>query len=302
MKKPFYKQPRIWIVTILICIILISIPLAINYAYIKGLNLKTANTAFSASDWLSLYGTLLGVIATIIALVTTIRFTAHQNLQEQRTQKNTLIAEFNKTELIKNYDEIKQYALKIKNLYLLEVLNDNTTGLARLFEQNKMPLFMDEYSNLSYWINKLNLSENGVEKEFLHLLSDFMSNTKRLFSDASKRLQTIRTYKNEYEEKKQAYEQKKKDFLEKNPNYEIETHLSSIGKKKWKRPVPPYGEFVMDEPQRESIVMGEICSSLIEYRDEHKDRFVLVFDELLKHKQNVLANEISKLFDFTNEE
>lgn len=61
----------IWIASVLIFAILVAIPFVINYAYMEGLKLEEPNTAFSASDLLSLYATIL------VALFSTISFTAY---------------------------------------------------------------------------------------------------------------------------------------------------------------------------------------------------------------------------------
>lgn len=301
-KPPFHKRPWIWITAVFVAVVLVIIPFAINYAYMEGLNLNGANTAFSASDWLSFYGTILGAITTIVALIATIRFTAHQSIQEQRNQKNALIAEYKKVERIRSHDEMKQYALKIKDLYLLEILDDGTTSLEDLLKQSKITLFCKDYGELPYWISKLDLSDNAIENDFRQLIYDFMDNTRCIFADASKKDEAIQKYKEEYEEKKQAYIERKKKHIEREKEMRRDNPLYGIQigpRKNESQPsTPPYGEFTMEAPKNKLIVLVEASKKLKEFRDEHKNSFIITFEKLIKYKQTILNNEISMLFDF----
>ena len=62
-QKPWYKKRWVWIV---ITIIAVAIPFIINQLYMWGLDLKEPNTAYSASDLLSFYGSFLSLIGTVV--------------------------------------------------------------------------------------------------------------------------------------------------------------------------------------------------------------------------------------------
>lgn len=64
--KPWYKKWWVWFVGVILTAVLIAVPFIINYVYMKGLTLKEPNTAFSASDLLSLYGSILSLLGTVI--------------------------------------------------------------------------------------------------------------------------------------------------------------------------------------------------------------------------------------------
>ena len=70
--KPWHKKWWVWVVGALLTAGLITAPFIINYAYMKGLTLKEPNTAFSASDLLSLYGSILALLGTVILGVITV--------------------------------------------------------------------------------------------------------------------------------------------------------------------------------------------------------------------------------------
>lgn len=63
--KPWHKKWWIWLIGVILIILLVAIPFIINCAYMKGLTLESPNTAFSASDLLSFYGTVLTFAGTV---------------------------------------------------------------------------------------------------------------------------------------------------------------------------------------------------------------------------------------------
>lgn len=68
--KPWYN--KWWVILIiflfvaLLVALLVALPFIINYAYMIGLTLQEPNTAFSASDLLNLYGSILSLIGTVV--------------------------------------------------------------------------------------------------------------------------------------------------------------------------------------------------------------------------------------------
>ena len=64
MKKPWYKKWWVYFIGVIVLVILISIPLYINYAYLEKVNHE--NITFTASDVLSFYGSLLSFLGTVV--------------------------------------------------------------------------------------------------------------------------------------------------------------------------------------------------------------------------------------------
>lgn len=142
----------------------------------KGIKLTEPNTIFSAIYILMFYGSIISSVITIIALIVTIRFTAHQNFKEQKHQRKMLIADYKKVELERNNNDIVGFADKIKQLYLLDSIssNHNRGILEQVFKPNSsIELFVDEFQNLNYWVKKLDLDNKNEEKELVFLLDEF---------------------------------------------------------------------------------------------------------------------------------
>ena len=108
--KPWYKKWWVWVLGVLLAILP---PVFINLAYMKGLTLKEANTAFSAGECLSYYGTLLGTFATIVVLYITL--SSNQKVLQNSMQENRIREHFEK--------EI-ELAHSITNILLLKKYND----------------------------------------------------------------------------------------------------------------------------------------------------------------------------------
>lgn len=111
--KPWYQKWWIYVIIILTGITLIAIPFLINCAYMNGRSLPEPNTYFTAGDWLSFYGTILGALATIIVLVITLthnRKIMQNNMKEQRIREK--------------YKDEKQIADDILDVVLLKKYGD----------------------------------------------------------------------------------------------------------------------------------------------------------------------------------
>lgn len=291
--KPWYKKWWVWIVYVIIFAILVSIPFLINFAYMKGLKMTEPNTAYTASDLLSFYGTILGAVTTIIALIATIRFTAYQSIKEQKLQRIKLIAEYKKVEIERKNNEILEYADKIKNLYLLKMIDYSHNWLENIFRSNRVNIFMSKFENLHYWIQKLNFSNSTIESEFITLLIEFEENVRNSAISLSKELEELKNYKNKYDKEKQEYEEKKKKFLDENPGYLIKMRLKGN-----KSDEPPYGKFLLNEPESESVFSERFIENLEIYRDNNEESFLSAYDDLLDYKRKIMIEEIDKLYDF----
>lgn len=110
-----HKWNKKWLIC-LSSFIAIIIPFIINEAYKYGeITGKGYVTAWTASDVLSFYGTLLGAVATIIVLIITIK---HNQKLLQISKKEQRIRE--------NFQREKEIADDIINIILLTKYNDDT--------------------------------------------------------------------------------------------------------------------------------------------------------------------------------
>lgn len=69
-KKPWYK--KWWVYTLIIIIAFIIIPFLINIAFKVSSEYELLIAEWNAGDALTFYGTVLGSIVTVVALMTTI--------------------------------------------------------------------------------------------------------------------------------------------------------------------------------------------------------------------------------------
>lgn len=132
--KPWFQKWWIYIIIAFAVSAFIAIPFLINCAYMNGRSLPEPNTYFTAGDWLSFYGTILGALATIIVLVITLshnRRIMQLNMKEQRIREK--------------YEEEKQIAEDILDVVLLRKYGDV------LFSGNKTLLLFLQDINAVYF-------------------------------------------------------------------------------------------------------------------------------------------------------
>lgn len=111
--KPWNKKWWVWIVIVAI----VFIPFIINHAYIVGLDLKEANTAFSASDLLNLYGTILSAVGTVILGYIALK------------QNDRLLALENTTRQEKEFDFCLQFVAEVSKIFDCEWVLGSTTQM-----------------------------------------------------------------------------------------------------------------------------------------------------------------------------
>ena len=167
--KPWYVKWWLWVLVVIIFDSLVAVPITINYAYMEGLKLRSPNTAFSASDLLSLYATLLGALATISVLIITLSSNrkAFQNcLKEQRIRTK--------------FEEDKRKVVNILDIILLKkydtLFTDNKSLILFMQDLNevyfetlaKVPLSEKDQSNTANFYRKIylmhGLYKNEIEK------------------------------------------------------------------------------------------------------------------------------------------
>mgnify|MGYP001081985209 CR=1 FL=1 len=84
--KKWYKSWKIWCMLVAAILLVVLLPVGINEAYKIG---EGYITVWTGSEFLAYYGTILGAVSTIIALVGTIVFTRRQILFERYIQSET---------------------------------------------------------------------------------------------------------------------------------------------------------------------------------------------------------------------
>lgn len=132
--KPWLQKWWIYIIIVFVVSMFIIIPFLINSAYMNGRSLPEPNTYFTAGDWLSFYGTILGALATIIVLVITLthnRQIIQLNMKEQRIREK--------------HKEEKQIAEDILDVILLRKYGD------ALFADDKSLLLFLQDINAVYF-------------------------------------------------------------------------------------------------------------------------------------------------------
>lgn len=93
--KPWHKKWWVRLIAVILIIVLVAIPFAINCAYMKGLTLEKPNTAFSASDLLSFYGAALTFFGTtFLGLVAYKQTEKHYKSSQDSNTANTLCPYF----------------------------------------------------------------------------------------------------------------------------------------------------------------------------------------------------------------
>lgn len=79
--KPFYKKLWFWVFIMVGLGFAVIGPMVINALYIKN---EGYITVWRGEDVLSYYGSLLGAVATIIAVILTIKFTVEKEKKERK--------------------------------------------------------------------------------------------------------------------------------------------------------------------------------------------------------------------------
>ncbi|MEG3007338.1 MAG: hypothetical protein RR806_07705 [Oscillospiraceae bacterium] len=83
-KKALYKKWWLYLLGVVMIAIMIAIPFIINMSYKYGLTIENPIiTMWGAEDVLNFYGTLLGAISTIIAVVATILYTTKSEINRR---------------------------------------------------------------------------------------------------------------------------------------------------------------------------------------------------------------------------
>ena len=85
--KQFYKKHKIITIVISIVsfiILVFVIPICINWLYERSAPVSWLNMSWGAKDVLSFYGSLLGAVATILALIATIMFNRESQKEERK--------------------------------------------------------------------------------------------------------------------------------------------------------------------------------------------------------------------------
>lgn len=132
--KAWHQKWWVYVIIPFSVAVLIAIPFFIDFAYIRGRSLPQSNTYFTAGDWLSFYGTILGALATIFVLIITLKHNVRiiqLNMKEQRIREN--------------YQKEKQVAEDVLDVVMLKKYGDS------LFIDNKSLMqFMQDINSVYF--------------------------------------------------------------------------------------------------------------------------------------------------------
>lgn len=153
-----------------ILLLLASVPSLIDFLYLKGRYLTMQNTFFSAGDWLSFYGTIIGAGSTIIALVLTIQ---HNRKQQIMGAKPLLQSSSNRLSLAEDVDRIERVHKYLRYPFNNEDIVGSSESFTSTYIYRKdNPQIIDtkEYLLFSYTVSNaglgaavgVNLKINGL--------------------------------------------------------------------------------------------------------------------------------------------
>lgn len=130
MEKKWYKSVWFWIIVLIILSIVIAVPFIINWSYLKGTANGRINTAFSASDMLTFYGSILGGLITLFGItVTIIHFSTQQKseMENIETQRKIDIATMKaQRDIEKNRESFQNICANLnRSIYILDVIDLN---------------------------------------------------------------------------------------------------------------------------------------------------------------------------------
>ena len=150
-------------------------------------------TSWDAKDVLAYFGSVLGAIATVAALILTIIYTSQQSKIEQQYQLKRAFADYKKTLIEEKYRKILDNAEQIKSEILLEFLDDTSNIWTALKNHNNWILTIGNQLSEEYTMNQLKAVEYGNsndEKQLLekivYIRNGMVKNLKTLPEDLTK--------------------------------------------------------------------------------------------------------------------
>ncbi|MEF9984490.1 MAG: hypothetical protein RR710_08115 [Oscillospiraceae bacterium] len=169
-KKALYKKWWLYLLGVVMIAIMIAIPFIINMSYKYGLTIENPIiTMWGAEDVLNFYGTLLGAISTIIAVVATILYTTKSEIN----RRNYDLTKQEQEKKIKKFEE--------KILSLVEHINPRLFMGFNSYSKYDAPIsFKDSISHFNifrYHLStvKLYLEITEVDKIITDYLQDLIN-------------------------------------------------------------------------------------------------------------------------------
>lgn len=280
--KPWLKKWWLWVI---IGTIVLSIPLIINYLYLKGANYETPNTSYSSSDLLVFYGTVLGASATIIAVVLTIISTNRNSTSEQKLQTKRILASIRENELRNQHSDFKAYCEKIKSVIMMEKL-EKSNIFSFLTINNKICEYIEGLNEVNAYFRNLNISDIKEEIEFREKTVSILLKISKDFL-----LPFSNETRNANNQDDQEIESEHKSNRRINKLEQIKVR-GSTATKQTKR----YSKSILTESTKEIEIWSKYEKMLFDYRNEYKDEYNAIYKKYIDYKEQVLIENVKCLY------
>ena len=241
-------------------------------------------TSWDAKDVLAYFGSVLGAIATVVALILTIIYTFQQSKIEQQYQLKLAFANYKKTVIEEKYRKVLDNAEQIKSEILLEFLDDTSNIWTTLKNHNNWILTIGNQLNDEYIINQLRSVECGDsngERQFTEKLVDIRNGM-------VDKLKTLHEDLTKAEEENRIFQENMKS-----PNYQLQRIEKQISRANDSK---PYDE--EKKPETTQDILNKYKRIIISYRDEYKKDFLEVYSGFITYKKLCESEEIEKLYIF----
>lgn len=189
-----------WLLIMVFAVVLIALCIyfSINEAYKKN---NGYITVWSADVALTYFGTIIGALVTVVALIVTIYFTNKTNREEREYQNQKVILDIKKERLLQKQEDYLEVVSNIKQIILLE--NKEESIFEKIFvnasANSLAQKFIDAMKVCEYQYSRNEMTDRSREfwKENQLILTDYM----KLLSDYYKSEEEYNKQRKELSEK-----------------------------------------------------------------------------------------------------
>lgn len=280
-KKKILKPVHLFVIALIFIVFAIGGPLIINELYKHGGYI----TSWDAKDVLAYFGSVLGAIATVVALILTIIYTSQQSKIEQQYQLKRAFADYKKAVIEERYRKILDNTEQIKSEILLEFLDDTSNIWTALKNHNNWILTIGNQLNDEYIMNQLKSVEYGDSNEEIQ----FMEKIVDIRNGMVDKLKTLPEDLTKAEEENRIFQEKVKS-----PDYQLQRITKQLGREKSDSKTNDEEK----KPETTQDVLNKYKRIIISYRDEYKNEFMKVYIDFVTYKKSHESEEIEKLYEF----
>jgi len=283
-KKNWYE--RWWIYVIFFVTTVILIPLIINIFFKIQSPCYLFSAEWSAGEFLGFYGTVLGAVVTIVAIITTIKITKKQN----EIQHKHFIAEYRKNLIDDKYEKIFAQLQLIKEVILLEVLKDDNFWdklTHRAFNN-----YFDKVVQCIKYLRTVKKTDDQTEQDFVQFSSAILQMILEKYADFCQKALDAQNDLTNYNIEKKNYEDKQRG-LNSTPESKmrkIQMQLSNIEQ-------TPDNEFSNKQPKTVDEIRDECIALLNQNKMEYEKAYVEMFNKYIEWKSVQKLEEVKHLID-----